>query len=446
MKRRPFLKLSSAVTAGSTLLPVPNLFGEEAPTNWAGNITYGTSKLSVPRSVEEVQAQVRKLPRLKALGTRHCFNRIADSRDHLLSTRDLNKVLSLDSVAGTVTVAGGIKYGELAPYLHERGFALPNLASLPHISVAGSIATGTHGSGVQNGNLATPVVALELVDAAGTVHQLRKEKEAGTFEGAVVGLGALGIVTNVTLALQPAYQMWQYVFEQLPMAQLQQHFEAIVAAGYSVSLFTDWRTDRINEVWIKCKDSESTPLAAANEFYGARAATRHLHPIAELSAENCTEQLGQPGPWYERLPHFKMGFTPSSGVELQSEYFVPRQRAMEAIGAVARLGAQISPHLLITELRTIAADTLWMSPCYRQDSLAIHFTWKQDWPAVQKLLPLIERELAPFGARPHWGKLFTMAPEVLAGRYERLPDFRQLVRQFDPEGKFRNDFLKSTIL
>jgi alditol oxidase len=425
------------------LLPHPP--EAESLTNWAGNITYGTASVSAPTTVQQVQQQVGTCPRLKALGTRHCFNRIADSHDHLLSTHHLNKVLSLDSGAGTVTVEGAIRYGELAPYLHARGYALPNLASLPHISVAGSIATGTHGSGVRLGNLATAVVGLELVDAAGNVHQLQKQPQEGTFEGTVVALGALGVVTKVTLAVQPTFPLRQYVFERLPMAQLQQHFEAIVGAGYSVSLFTDWRTDFLNEVWIKCTEAESQRFQSAPEFYGVRAATRHLHPIAELSAEHCTEQLGQPGPWYERLPHFKMGFTPSSGVELQSEYFVPRQRAMEAIGAVARLGAQISPHLLISELRTIAADSLWLSPCYRQDSLAIHFTWKQDWPAVQQLLPLIERELAPFGARPHWGKLFTMAPQVLASRYERLPEFRELMRQYDPRGKFRNDFLNTSL-
>ncbi|GAB3165987.1 FAD-binding protein [Telluribacter humicola] len=445
MERRPFIKLSSTVTAGSTLVPVTDWFSADPLKNWAGNITYSTSNVSYPGSTEEVKELVRKLPKLKGLGTRHCFNRIADSREHLLSTRELNKVVELDAKAGTVTVEGGIKYGELAPYLHEKGYALPNLASLPHISVAGSVTTGTHGSGVANGNLATSVVALELVDAEGQVHQLSKEKDPDQFDGAVVGLGALGIITKVTLALQPTFQMRQYVYEQLPMDQLKDNFEAIVSAGYSVSLFTDWRTDKVNEVWIKCREEEGERYATKTDFYGAKAATRHLHPIAELSAENCTEQMGVPGPWYERLPHFKMGFTPSSGVELQSEYFVPRQQAMEAIQAVARLGKQVSPHLLISEIRTIAADTLWMSPCYGRPSVAIHFTWKQDWPAVSKLLPIIEKELAPFGARPHWGKLFTMAPDVLAARYKRLREFKKLVSQYDHQGKFRNEFLNTTL-
>jgi alditol oxidase len=140
-----------------------------------------------------------------------------------------------------------------------------------------------------------------------------------------------------------------------------------------------------------------------------------------------------------------MGFTPSAGKELQSEYFVPRRNAVDAILAVERLRDQVSPHLLITEIRTIAADELWMSPCYRQPSVTIHFTWKPDWPAVKKVLPVIEKELGPFGARPHWGKLFTMAPGELRSRYEKLPDFVALANKYDPKGKFRNDFLNTNI-
>ncbi|HEV7620445.1 MAG TPA: D-arabinono-1,4-lactone oxidase, partial [Flavisolibacter sp.] len=237
----------------------------------------------------------------------------------------------------------------------------------------------------------------------------------------------------------------QNVFVQLPVKELKENFEKIVSAGYSVSLFTDWQTGYINEVWIKSKVDPGKPYKPVGEFYGAKAATRNLHPIIALSAENCTEQMGVPGPWYERLPHFKMGFTPSSGVELQSEYFVPFHHAVDAIMAVSRLKKQIGPHLFITEIRTIDADGLWMSPCWHQRCVTIHFTWKQDWPAVGKLLPLIEKELSPFNAKPHWGKLFKIAPKVLASRYEKLEDFKKLAAYYDPHGKFQNDFLNTTI-
>jgi len=260
-----------------------------------------------------------------------------------------------------------------------------------------------------------------------------------------VSLGALGVITKVTLQVQPTYIMRQYVYENLPLTQVKDHFDAIEASAYSVSLFTDWQKQRFNELWIKSRTEKGQAFEATPEFYGAKLATRNLHPIAELSAENCTEQMGVPGPCYERLPHFKMGFTPSAGKELQSEYFVPRQHAVEAILAIERLRDQISPHLLISEIRVIAADDLWMSPCYHQPCATIHFTWKQDWPAVSKLLPVIEKELRPFNARPHWGKLFSIPPGELKSSYKKFPEFIELCRTYDPQGKFRNDFLNTNI-
>jgi xylitol oxidase len=413
--------------------------------NWAGNLEYSTETLYSANSLEQARDYVKKQDKLKVLGTRHCFNNIADSKDDFLSLRSMAKVLALDPAARTVTVEAGISYGQLSPYLDGKGFALHNLASLPHISIAGACSTGTHGSGVKNGNLSTAVSGLEMVTGAGDVVTLSRQKDGETFRGVVVGLGALGVITKVTLDVQPTFMMRQYVYENLPLSQLKEHFEEIEASAYSVSLFTDWQKQRLNEVWIKSRVEGGKAFDATPEFFGAKLATRNLHPIAELSAENCTEQMGVPGSWYERLPHFRMGFTPSAGKELQSEYFVPRQHAMEAILAVERLRDQVGPHLLISEIRAIAADDLWMSPCYHQPCVTIHFTWKQEWPAVSKLLPVIERELAPFKARPHWGKLFTTSPAELKSIYGKLPEFIQLSKQFDPRGKFRNEFLNRNI-
>ncbi|SIO41882.1 xylitol oxidase [Singulisphaera sp. GP187] len=446
MNKRTFLKLSAAILGGAPGAP---LFGQapDGPpargplTNWAGNYRYSTNNLYPVTSIEQIQKFVKEHDSLKTLGTRHCFNGIADSSHALLSLKPMNRVLALDPMARTVTVEAGINYGQLSPYLHDKGFALHNLASLPHISIAGACATATHGSGVKSGNLATAVSALELVTADGNVLNLSRERDGNTFLGAVVNLGALGVVTKVTLDIEPTFLMRQDVYENMTLTQLADHFEAIVASGDSVSLFTDWQAKRISEVWVKRRVEAGDRSAAKPEFYGATLATKNLHPIAELSAENCTEQMGVPGPWYERLPHFRMGFTPSSGKELQSEYFVARKDAVEAILAIERLRDRVSPHLLISELRTIEADRLWMSPCYNQPSLSIHFTWKPDWDAVRKLLPMIEKELAPFKPRPHWGKLFTLDPAQLQSRYEKLNDFKGLVKTHDPLGKFRNAFL-----
>jgi xylitol oxidase len=419
--------------------------GGEKLKNWAGNLDYSTDRLYATASLEQVQDYVKKESKLKVLGTRHCFNNIADSKDGFLSLKLMDKVIALDPAKHTVTVGAGITYGQLCPYLDSKGFALHNLASLPHISVAGACSTATHGSGEKNGNLATAASGLEMVTASGDVVNLSRERDRGTFPGAVVGLGALGVITKVTLDIQPTFLMRQYVYENLPLIQLKDHFDAIESSGYSVSLFTDWQKQRINEVWIKSRVEEGQAFHATPEFFGATLATRNLHPIAELAAENCTEQMGVPGPWYERLPHFRMGFTPSAGKELQSEYFVPRQHAVEAILAVERLRDQVSPHLLISEIRAIAADELWLSPCYEQPCVTIHFTWKQDWPALRKLLPVIEKELVPFRARPHWGKLFTTSPAELKDIYKKMPEFVELSKKYDPQGKFRNEYLNKNI-
>jgi xylitol oxidase len=445
MKKRTFLKLSSVMMAGTALTPLINLAQDNKLKNWAGNFTYSTSPLQSASSVEQARTLIKQYDRMKVLGTRHCFNNIADSSHHLVSLLPMNKVIALDKHKHTVTVESGIRYGELAVFLEDNGYALHNLASLPHISVAGGCITGTHGSGVGNANLSSAVTALELITAAGETVSFSREKNSDQFTGAVINLGGLGVITKMTLGVEPTYQVRQYVYENLPMQQLEHHFEEIMSAGYSVSLFTLWRNKNIDEIWIKSRVGDGTAFGQQREFFGATAATKNVHPIPGMPAENCTPQMGVPGPWHERLPHFKMGFTPSGGNELQTEYFVPREYSYAAIKAVDQLRDKVSPHLLISEIRCIAADDLWMSPCYHQPSTTIHFTWKPDWPAVSKVLPLIEEQLAPFHARPHWAKLFTVPHQRLQSLYKRMADFQGLLHHYDPRGKFRNDYLDKVI-
>ncbi len=415
------------------------------PGNWAGNYTYRAAQIHQPETVEQIQELVKRCVKVKALGTRHSFNDIADSPGDLVSLEHFNKIMELDRTRQTITVEAGVRYGQLARWLHEEGYALHNLASLPHISVAGACTTATHGSGDRHGNLATAVSALEMVTANGELVSLSREHDREVFEGAVVGLGGLGVVTTLTLDISPTFQMQQDVYENLPLAELEEHYDELTSSIYSVSLFTDWRDSLINQVWLKRHVPDGISVKAEPQLFGARLATSHLHPIPNLSAENCTEQLGICGPWFERLPHFRMDFTPSSGEELQSEYIIPRRHAFAALHAIDGLRNRIAPLLQISEVRTIAADNLWMSPCYKQDCVAIHFTWKKDWEGVRSLLPMIEEGLAPFDARPHWAKLFTIPHERLRSLYEKMPDFQKMLQHYDPQGKFRNEFLDKHI-
>jgi alditol oxidase len=452
LDKREFLKASGLALTGTMLSSFTSAqsshsSGVQPPatrTNWSGNYIYKAPKLVTPASVEEVQAVVKRATKLRALGTRHSFNAIADSTVEQISLQQLDQ-MSIDSAARTVTIGAGVTYGKLAPYIDSHGFALHNLASLPHISVAGGCATATHGSGIHNRNLSSACSALEIVTAHGDILMLSRAKDPEHFAGAVVALGALGIVTRLTLDLLPTYQVEQVVYQDLPFAELEHNLDAIFSGGYSVSLFTDWQNHRATQVWIKRRVELGKPYVWPQEFYNAKRATEKLHPITGHPAESCTEQLGIPGPWYERLPHFRMNFTPSSGAELQTEYFVPREHGYQAIRAVEELRDRITPHLFVTELRTIESDGLWMSMAYQRPSLAIHFTWKPEWAAVRNILPLIEAKLAPFEPRPHWAKLFTLSPATLQSRYAKLAAFKELLQQHDPDGKFRNAFLESNL-
>jgi alditol oxidase len=445
MDKREFLKTSGVILTGSLLQRLASGEAQDAHrTNWAGNYEYHAKNLISPKTTEEVQAAVKSCDTLKALGKRHSFNGIADNPLNQISLMQMDS-MALDEKSRTVTVGAGVTYGQLAPYIDGKGYALHNLASLPHISVVGACSTATHGSGNKNGNLSTAVAAMEIVTADGEVKTLSRQKDGERFLGAVVGLGGLGVITKITLNVQPTFQVGQAVYENLSITQLEKHLDEIFASGYSVSLFTDWQNHRMTQVWIKRRLEPGTMQKWASDFFGAALAEKKLHPITGHTAEACTEQGGVPGPWYERLPHFKMNFTPSSGAELQAEYFVPRDKGYEAILALEELKDQITPHLFVTELRTIDADDLWMSMAYKRPSMAIHFTWKPEWPAVSQILPKIEERLAQFDARPHWAKLFTMPHARLKQLYAKMPDYQAVLAQYDPKGKFRNEFLNANI-
>jgi alditol oxidase len=394
--------------------------------NWAGNVTYSAAQILTPRTVEEAQQLVAAAARVRPLGTRHSFNRIADTDGALLSTEHLDRIVDVGD--RTVTVEAGVRYGELGRSLHERGLALRNYASLPHISVGGAVATATHGSGTRNRSLAGAVAALDLVRADGELIHL--ERGDDDFDGLVVGLGTLGLVARVTLDVVPAFELRQYVFDGLPWPTVEANLHELLALGYSTSLFTLWADAGVHQVWVKS-------VGALETCFGAPAADGPRHPIPGADTANCTEQLGAPGPSNERLPHFRLGFTPSGGDELQSEYAVAREHAVDALRALRPFGRALTPLLLTSEIRAVAADTLWLSPFYERDSVCFHFTWKPLADEVHALLPRIEAALAPFDARPHWGKVLAESP---ASRYPRLPAFLALRARLDPDRVFGNAF------
>ncbi|WP_233507147.1 D-arabinono-1,4-lactone oxidase [Jiangella anatolica] len=406
-------------------------------TNWAGNLHYGATRIHTPASVDEVQDLVARTGRIRALGSRHSFSDVADTTGELVSLARLPRLIKVDRAARTVTVGAGLRYGDVAAELHRRGWALHNLGSLPHISVAGAVATATHGSGDRNGNLATAVTGLQLVGGDGELLAVRRGDP--DFPGAVVALGALGVVTTVTLDVVPAFDVRQVVYDDLATDTVAERFDEIFAAAYSVSVFTDWAGT--TRAWVKHRVEDGDDWTPEPAWMGARLAAEPRNPVPGMPAVNCTEQLGVAGPWFDRLPHFRLEFTPSSGDELQSEFLVPREHAPDAFRAIAALAGRIAPVLQVCELRTVAADDLWLSSSYGRDVAGFHFTWRQDPDAVLPVLAEIEAALAPYDARPHWGKLFTAEPEQVQERYPRLADFRRLRGEYDPDDRFGNDFV-----
>ncbi len=407
--------------------------------NWAGNLEYSSADVQRPTTVDQLRELVTHATRIKALGSRHSFNTVADTDGTHILLDALPQEVVLDTAKSTVKVGGGISYGALGRALEDQGYAIHNLASLPHISVAGAIQTGTHGSGVNNPSLAAAVVSVDLVRASGELVTLTADDDE--FLASVVGMGALGIVTGLELAVRPSYEVRQRVLTDLSWEHALANFQAIASSAYSVSFFTNYTGDTIPQVWLKALDTEA-PLP---DLFGATPATAAMHPLPDMSAENCTEQLDVAGKWLDRLPHFRHEFTPSNGEELQSEFLLPLDQAPAALQAVRDLAHKLAPLLFVSEIRTVEADEFWLSPFYQQQSVALHFTWKPMQPEVEAVLPELEEALRQFGARPHWGKLFTPGQYDFAALYPRFEDFRSLVQANDPSGKFRNELLDSVL-
>jgi xylitol oxidase len=399
--------------------------------NWSKNIDFGEKAYLQPQSLVELQEMVRSHNRIRARGSAHSFNEIANTDDYAINLAKMPQIIEVNEEKRSVRVSAGLTYGELAPVLDRKGWALHNLASLPHISIAGSIATGTHGSGVKNQNLANQVISLSVVTADGDLKTITSTDSE--FSALVVGLGLGAIVYQYELKIETSYQIRQVIYPEIPLAEIRKNFDQIMSSAYSVSYFTDWAYPQIGNLWCKFRDDETIPESIG----GVLAATKKLHPIPSVDPQACTEQLAEPGVWFERLPHFKLDFTPSVGEEIQSEFFVARKDAAAALAAIAGLGSEIAPLLWITELRTVAADNLLLSGSYQRDTLAIHFTWKKT-DEICPVIAKVEKALKTFDYRPHWGKVYTTTFEEAVSKFSEFAKFKKVIGSLDPARKFEN--------
>ncbi|GAA3630369.1 alditol oxidase [Kineosporia mesophila] len=404
-------------------------------TNWAGNVVFTPERYVRADRVEQVQELVAGAPRVRVLGSGHSFSEVAATDGLLLSLEDLPLSVDVDTATSSARVTASARFAHVMPALHAAGLALHNTGSLPHISVAGAAATGTHGSGTGNPCLAAGVIGIELIGPDGELRTLDTGDQ--DFHGSVIAMGLAGVVTALTLKAQPTFDVRQYVYDDLPLDALIADFDEIMGSAYSVSAFTHWRRPVIDMLWRKQLASAPEPPAG---YFGAALADSPRHPIVGMPTQNATQQLGVPGPWHERLPHFRFEFTPSRGDEVQSEYLLPVEQAGAALAAVHAVSAQFADALQVAEIRTIAGDDLWLSPCYGRTTVALHFTWVDDMSKVTPALAALEGALSNFDARPHWGKVFGLGRDRIRALYPRLADFEELVHRTDPAGKFTNEF------
>ena len=406
--------------------------------NWSGNIEYRPAEIARPKSISELQKVVADSRKVRAYGSGHSFNTLADTDGTLIAFSEFDKNIEIDSSKMLVRVPAGVRYGEVAPKLHANGFALRNMGSLPHITVVGATSTGTHGSGVGNKNLSGSIAEIELITATGDAITLDQSE----LPAARVALGSIGIIHHLTLDIVPTYEVAQTVYFDLPFVQLISNLDAILSAGYSVSVLSMWGDEYVDQVWVKSKIG-TNPVLTQNEWFGAKLATRKSNPIREADSAAATEQFGLPGPWFERLPHFKLDFTPSFGEELQTEYFIDRKDAPAALNAIYKIREELSELIMVCEMRTVAQDENWLSEAYGRETFVFHFTWRPNIPAVEKLLLKIEASLEPFKARPHWGKVFTNNAFDFSSLYPKFNSFITYRGTYDPSRKFVNKLLET---
>lgn len=403
--------------------------------NWSKNVDFNDRDFLQPGTLTELQESIRSNQKIRARGTAHSFNEIANTSSYAINLAKMPRLIEVNADRTSVKVAAGLTYGELAPVLHSQGWALNNLASLPHISIAGSISTGTHGSGIKNQNLANQVSSFDIVTSEGELRHI--DRTNPVFNALIIGLGLSGIVYQYDLRIEPTFEIRQVIYPQIPFNILQRNFDEIMGTAYSVSYFTDWSRDQVGNLWCKFRDNEVIPESVG----GISKAESKYHPIPSVDATACTDQFGESGDWHQRLPHFKLEFIPSVGEEIQTEFFMDRKDAAAALEVLMQLSDVITPLLWITELRTMAADEIWLSGAYQRDTLAIHFTWKKE-DTIYSVIQKVEDALRPFNYRPHWGKVFTADAKYLSTVYPRMSEFKALILALDPSKKFENTFTR----
>ncbi len=406
--------------------------------NWAGNLSFSSKEFIEIDSVKKLQTIVSNARGIKVLASGHSFSDIADTKDTLISIKNLSFEIGIDSNKREALVPAGMQYSDVSRYLEKHGWAVSNMASLGEVTIAGAILTGTHGSGSSNGILSTAVIGFEMVLESGSILTTDRENSSD-FPGFIVSLGALGVFTKYKLKIVPSFSIRQVVYENINIESIANNFDLVFDRAYSVSFFSNWAQNSTGQIWMKFLD-DSKPFNISSDWIDGNLAKVKQHPVKINDASPCTDQLATSGKWLDRLPHFKLNSSPVSGDEVQTEYLVDRRYVKQYISELAEIGDEIASKVYTTEIRTIKADDLWLSGAYERETVGFHFTWRKS-DSLVNFLPKIESILGKHDGRPHWGKLFDVPKDKLPSRYPKFSDFEVLLQKYDPNKKFRNNFI-----
>jgi L-gulonolactone oxidase len=424
--------------------------------NWGGNVTARPAREVAPASVEELAAAVRAAAedglRVKAVGTGHSFTSIAATDGVLIRPQLLAGIRGIDRAACTVTVEAGTPLKRLNLALAREGLSLTNMGDIMEQTVSGATSTGTHGTGRDSGSIAAQIKGLELVTADGSVLTCSEKENPEIFAAARIGLGALGIVTAITFAVEPVFLLHARE-EPMPLARVLAEFEQLWAENEHFEFYWFPHTGNTNtkrnnrsagpeqpvsrvKGWFEDEFLSNGVFQAAN--WVGRAAPATIPAIARISSKALSARS------YTDIP-YKVFTSPRRVRFVEMEYAVPREAVVDVLrelkAMVERSPLRVS---FPVEVRTAPADDITLSTASGRDSAYVAVHMFRGTP-YQRYFTAAERIFTAHEGRPHWGKLHTRDAEYLAGVYPRFGEFTALRDRLDPERRFQNDYLRRVL-
>ncbi|MEU9029073.1 D-arabinono-1,4-lactone oxidase [Streptomyces sp. NPDC048383] len=439
--------------------PTVRTAGKSGPgewRNWAGNVRSKPTRVVTPTSVGELQEAVRRAAeqglRVKAVGTGHSFTAAAATDGVLLRPQSLAGIQEVDRAAGTVTVAAGTVLKDLNLALAAQGLSLTNMGDIMEQTVSGATSTGTHGTGRDSASIAAQIRALDLVTADGRLLHCSEKENPDVFAAARLGIGALGVITSLTLAVEPLFFLTARE-EPMGFDRVTAEFDEHVAENEHFEFYWFPHTGNCNtkrnnrsqgpaappgpvSAWIEDELLSNGVFQAVNSL--GRAVPAAIPGIAKVASRALSART------YTDIP-YKVFTSPRRVRFVEMEYALPRERAVEALrelkSVVDRSGLRIS---FPVEVRTAPADDITLSTASGRESAYIAVHMYRGTP-YQAYFTAAERIFTEYGGRPHWGKVHTRDAEYLAGVYPRFGEFTALRDRLDPDRLFGNDYLRRVL-